>query len=115
MTEKYGVESIKPDTQDRLIHIDSEPGNKTLWHLPELKQSRNGHIRSHKVAVIGAGPAGLACAHDLAHMGYQVTVFEASEIAGGMMFHGIPEFFVTRGDPPGFVARTNPLMIFPWT
>jgi len=49
------------------------------------------------VAVVGAGPAGLACAHDLAVMGYRVTVFEASRRAGGMAFHGIPEFRLPRG------------------
>ena len=48
------------------------------------------------MAVIGAGPAGLACAHDLALMGYQVTVFEASGTPGGMMVHGIPEFRLAR-------------------
>ena len=46
----------------------------------------------HKVAVIGSGPAGLTCAGDLAKMGYQVTVFEALHIAGGVLVYGIPEF-----------------------
>jgi NADPH-dependent glutamate synthase beta subunit-like oxidoreductase len=49
-----------------------------------------------KVAVVGAGPAGIAAAHDLALMGYRVTVFEASDRAGGMMYHGIPEFRLQR-------------------
>ena len=48
------------------------------------------------MAVIGAGPAGIAAAHDLALMGYRVTVFEATDQAGGMMFHGIPEFRLSR-------------------
>jgi formate dehydrogenase (NADP+) beta subunit len=46
--------------------------------------------------VVGAGPAGLACAHDLAVMGYQVTVFEAMEHGGGMMRYGIPEYRLPR-------------------
>ena len=46
----------------------------------------------HKCAVIGAGPAGLTCAGDLARMGYQVTVFEALHTAGGVLMYGIPEF-----------------------
>jgi glutamate synthase (NADPH/NADH) small chain len=54
--------------------------------VPEIKT--NGH----KVAVIGAGPAGLTCAGDLAKKGYQVTVFEALHVAGGVLVYGIPEF-----------------------
>ncbi|MCQ2142870.1 MAG: NADPH-dependent glutamate synthase [Bacteroidales bacterium] len=46
----------------------------------------------HKVAVIGSGPAGLACAADLAKLGYEVTVFEALHKAGGVLQYGIPEF-----------------------
>ncbi len=45
-----------------------------------------------KVAVVGAGPAGLTCAGDLAKLGYQVTVFEAFHTAGGVLVYGIPEF-----------------------
>ena len=46
----------------------------------------------HKVAIIGAGPAGLACAGDLAKLGYDVTIFEALHLAGGVLVYGIPEF-----------------------
>lgn len=46
----------------------------------------------HKVAVIGSGPAGLACAGELAKKGYEVTVFEALHLAGGVLVYGIPEF-----------------------
>ena len=46
----------------------------------------------HKVAVIGSGPAGLACASDLAKLGYEVTVFEALHRPGGVLEYGIPEF-----------------------
>ncbi len=46
----------------------------------------------HKVAVIGSGPAGLTCAGDLARLGYEVTVFEAFHVAGGVLVYGIPEF-----------------------
>ncbi len=45
-----------------------------------------------KVAVIGSGPSGLACAGDLAKKGYEVTVFEAFHLAGGVLVYGIPEF-----------------------
>ena len=46
----------------------------------------------HKVAVIGSGPSGLTCAGDLAKKGYQVTIFEALHLAGGVLVYGIPEF-----------------------
>ena len=46
----------------------------------------------HKVAVVGSGPAGLTCAGDLARLGYEVTVFEALHVAGGVLVYGIPEF-----------------------
>lgn len=45
-----------------------------------------------RVAIVGGGPAGLTCAGDLARLGYQVTVFEAFQVAGGVLMYGIPEF-----------------------
>ena len=55
---------------------------------PQPAAEKNGH----KVAVIGAGPAGLTCAGDLARLGYDVTIFEALHKAGGVLSYGIPEF-----------------------
>ena len=52
------------------------------------KPERNGH----RVAVVGSGPSGLACASDLAKLGYDVTVFEHLHKAGGVLAYGIPEF-----------------------
>ena len=49
-----------------------------------------------KVAIIGAGPAGLSCAHHLVRMGYQTTIFEALPVAGGMMRVGIPSYRLPR-------------------
>ncbi len=46
----------------------------------------------HKAAIVGGGPAGLTCAGDLARMGYDVTIFEAFHVAGGVLMYGIPEF-----------------------
>ena len=46
----------------------------------------------HKVAIIGSGPSGLTCAGDLAKKGYDVTIFEALHLAGGVLVYGIPEF-----------------------
>ena len=96
VTEKYGVESMEPSTQDALFEGSTEAGNKIRWHLPILETSKRIQKREEKVAVIGAGPAGVSCAHDLALMGYHVTIFEASAIPGGMMYHGIPEFRLPR-------------------
>lgn len=96
VTEKYGIESMEPATQDTLFEGGKEAGNKVRWHLPILETSKRKFKREEKVAVIGAGPAGVSCAHDLALMGYEVTIFEASAIPGGMMYHGIPEFRLPR-------------------
>lgn len=52
--------------------------------------------RDKRVAVVGGGPAGLSCAHDLALLGYRVTVFEATALAGGMLTLGIPEYRLPR-------------------
>lgn len=63
------------------------------WEL-EHGSSQRAAVASngHKVAVIGSGPSGLACAADLAKMGYEVTVFEALHKLGGVLQYGIPEF-----------------------
>ncbi|MDD5957033.1 MAG: NADPH-dependent glutamate synthase [Lachnospiraceae bacterium] len=55
---------------------------------PQPPKEKNGH----KVAVIGSGPSGLTCAGDLAKMGYDVTIYEALQKAGGVLVYGIPEF-----------------------
>ena len=52
----------------------------------------------HKVAVIGSGPAGLACASDLAKLGYDVTIFEALHRPGGVLVYGIPEFRLPKDE-----------------
>lgn len=56
--------------------------------LPKPEIARNGK----RVAVVGSGPAGLACASDLAKMGYEVKIFEALHKVGGVLVYGIPEF-----------------------
>ncbi|MGE4282679.1 MAG: NADPH-dependent glutamate synthase [Clostridia bacterium] len=63
------------------------------WHMAHGKDEKvEIQPNGKKVAVIGAGPAGLTCAGDLAKLGYEVTVFEAFHTPGGVLMYGIPEF-----------------------
>ncbi len=71
----------------RLERFVADWHNKNVCDVPP-RPVPNGH----KVAVIGSGPAGLTCAGDLAKKGYDVTVFEALHLAGGVLVYGIPEF-----------------------
>ena len=71
----------------RLERFVADWHNANATEKPQ-KPAPNGH----KVAVIGSGPAGLTCAGDLARKGYEVTVFEALHLAGGVLVYGIPEF-----------------------
>ena len=75
LTERHGPESKHP--------IDVNAGRTQ----PKLDL---------RVAVVGAGPVGLSAAHDLALMGYAVTIFEASQVPGGMLYLGLPEYRLPR-------------------
>lgn len=100
VTEQFGVESIRPDTQGRLLTEGIAEGNRYTGHLPlpfyrsAPPPATRGPRR--RIAVIGAGPAGMAAAHDLALLNYDVTVFEAAAEPGGMMRFGIPEYRLPR-------------------
>jgi NADPH-dependent glutamate synthase beta subunit-like oxidoreductase/NAD-dependent dihydropyrimidine dehydrogenase PreA subunit len=74
LTERYG-----PESKHR---VDMRTAS-----IPKLP---------HKVAVVGGGPVGLSAAHDLAMLGYAVTIFEAAPVAGGMLYLGIPEYRLPR-------------------
>ena len=63
----------------------------------------------HKVAVVGSGPSGLSCAGDLARMGYDVTVFEALHVQGGVLVYGIPEFRLPKAIVAGEIASLRAL------
>lgn len=63
------------------LHNEKEESNK-------IEINKN----AKKVAIIGSGPSGLACASDLAKLGYEVTIYEALHKAGGVLVYGIPEF-----------------------
>ena len=63
------------------------------WHNAQVDVTvTTTTSNGRRVAVIGSGPAGLACAGDLLRMGYDVTMFEALHMAGGVLVYGIPEF-----------------------
>ncbi len=63
------------------------------WHMKNAKaESKKVEKNGHRVAVVGAGPSGLSCAGSLAAKGYDVTIFEALHVAGGVLSYGIPEF-----------------------
>ena len=87
--EKYCVRGIKgePVGIGRLERFVAD------WHREHAsKKVEKPESNGHKVAVVGAGPAGLTCAGDLAKTGYDVTVFEALHVAGGVLMYGIPQF-----------------------
>ncbi len=77
--ESVGIGRLERFVADYVMNSESAPAEKPV---------SNGK----KVAVVGAGPAGLTCAGNLAKKGYQVTIFEAFHVAGGVLMYGIPEF-----------------------
>jgi len=76
VTEKYGVEA----------------GGEAWRDVAAYK----GEERPQSIGIIGGGPSGMACAHDLRRLGYKVTVYEATQQLGGMMKLGIPEYRLDR-------------------
>ncbi len=77
VTEQYGPESGNGSTWSKVTAVPTER-------------------RPQSVGIVGGGPAGLACAHDLARWGYAVTVYEATDKLGGAMWLGIPEYRLDR-------------------
>ncbi len=83
------LERFVADWHNTNMQIDnSQDSNDLSVKTKPVKRIANGH----KAAIIGSGPSGLACAGDLARAGYEVTIFEALHLAGGVLVYGIPEF-----------------------
>jgi NADPH-dependent glutamate synthase beta subunit-like oxidoreductase/NAD-dependent dihydropyrimidine dehydrogenase PreA subunit len=68
------------------------PTSRSGLHLSRERGEESGK----QVAIIGAGPAGLSCAHDLALLGHEATIFDSAPVAGGMLRLGIPEYRLPR-------------------
>ena len=89
---------------DRAVAIDAvkkfiadrDLKSETRYIPPIHSMKRYGRFEGRKVAVIGAGPAGLSCAFYLAQMGYYPTVFEKNPLPGGMLRYGIPAYKLER-------------------
>jgi formate dehydrogenase (NADP+) beta subunit len=79
VTERHGVENPKGAPPLRPLGLAAQSGGKAA-----------------RVAVVGAGPAGVSCAHDLALLGYGVTLLDAAPVAGGMLYQGVPEYRLPR-------------------
>ena len=104
--DHYGVfigKDIEPPTQSGWPLYGAKPSDINLGNssIPAALEERRATGRAVKtdggqIAVVGSGPAGLTCAHDLALLGYDVTIFEASQVAGGMLRLGVPEYRLPR-------------------
>jgi len=81
LTERHGVENA----------LNAQPTPLEPLHL-----AVTGEEGAARVGVVGAGPAGLSCAHDLALLGYRVTLFDAAPVVGGMLYQGVPEYRLSR-------------------
>jgi NADPH-dependent glutamate synthase beta subunit-like oxidoreductase/ferredoxin len=106
VNDRYGVylgetgEAQQPPAWPTYVgpRQDLDLGNSTM---PSTRKSlitgRQSKGKTGKrIAIVGAGPAGISCAHDLALLGHDVTIFEAASVAGGMLRLGVPEYRLPR-------------------
>lgn len=82
--EPVAINAIKRFVADMDLNAETR-------YVPDIKEKKDA-----KVAVVGAGPAGLSCAYFLAREGYQVTIFEKENVVGGMLTTGIPAYRLPR-------------------
>jgi NADPH-dependent glutamate synthase beta subunit-like oxidoreductase/ferredoxin len=106
VNDRYGVylgetgETRQPPAWPRYVgRTDAVDLGNTIF--PTSRSGLNAaHQRGDKtgkrVAVVGSGPAGLSCTHDLSLLGHEVTIFDAAQLAGGMLRLGIPEYRLPR-------------------
>ncbi len=110
------IANVLPGTLGRICSRPCEdacrhgwPGNGAPVNICHLKRAAADHKPSghritenlftpsgKRIAIVGAGSAGIAAAHDLSMLGHDVTIFEAEAVAGGMLYYGIPEFRLPR-------------------
>jgi glutamate synthase (NADPH/NADH) small chain len=110
------IANVLPGTLGRICSRPCEdacrhgwPGNGAPVNICHLKRAAADHKPSghritenlftpsgNRIAIVGAGSAGIAAAHDLSMLGHDVTIFEAEEVPGGMLYYGIPEFRLPR-------------------
>jgi glutamate synthase (NADPH/NADH) small chain len=91
--DAVGIKSIE--------HAIIDKGWEMGWVVPQLPAQKSGK----KVAVVGSGPAGMACAQQLARAGHDVTLFEKNDRIGGLMRYGIPDFKMEKSHIDRRVAQ----------
>ncbi|MBI3087165.1 MAG: FAD-dependent oxidoreductase, partial [candidate division NC10 bacterium] len=108
VTERYGVEAPLRAARDRpavettgLPLVEASQAVREIRNADDATELRRlGRMphpaRGKRVAVVGSGVAGLTCAHELALLGYRVTVFEKQAVPGGMLMLGVPEYRLPR-------------------
>ncbi len=97
VTEQFGAEAGSEHSLASRIPEEQIPSiNTTKWNRSVLQKLQMNEARDRKIAVVGSGVAGLTCAHDLALLGYNVTVYEKQDVAGGMLHLGVPEYRLPR-------------------
>jgi len=95
LTERHGVEGAQPRL-DRVLDGSQAPCIEGEAYVSRLVKLGAGTTTGRRVVVVGGGPAGLACAHDLAFLGHRVTLLESTKELGGMMRQGIPVYRLPR-------------------
>src|SRR5439155_21099002 len=82
-------------------HFIIDGGWEERWVVPQPPIARTGK----RVAVVGSGPAGMACAQQLARAGHDVVLFEKNDRIGGLLRYGIPDFKLEKGHIDRRVAQ----------
>ena len=98
LTEAYGPEAVnKPKDARDFQDVERDDSNSRWSRTNLINLAKKPDRKGGKAAIIGAGPAGMSAAHDLALLGYEVNVYEALPYSGGMVRYGVPSFRVDWG------------------